>query len=190
MQTHVEAHLPEHALGLLDGEVLAEVETHLANCRICGAWLSELREAVQPAASLGRIRLIRRSLEGHFEEFRGALVELFAIDYAQVDRLLHRISSGTWHAGPDEGVEFQAVRVGDRLGESVGVVVRAAPGAMLSMHGHGGDELTLVLQGGFSEDDGHQLWRGQLLHKPPGSEHSLTALPGPTCICAVLTRFE
>jgi putative transcriptional regulator len=60
-------------------------------------------------------------------------------------------------------------------------LIRSAPGAGISMHTHRGTELTLVLQGGFTDDDGHYL-RGDVQTATPAITHRLVTDPDGYCL--------
>jgi putative transcriptional regulator len=59
-------------------------------------------------------------------------------------------------------------------------------GAEMPDHGHGGRELTLVLQGAFS-DDGGRYGRGDVEIADEGLEHHPVAEAGGPCICLAAT---
>lgn len=59
-------------------------------------------------------------------------------------------------------------------------------GAAMPDHGHRGMELTLVLQGAFSDDDG-RYGRGDIEIANEELEHTPIAEPGPDCICLAAT---
>ncbi len=60
------------------------------------------------------------------------------------------------------------------------------PGQAVPDHGHRGLELTLVLQGAFSDETGH-FGVGDLEVADEHLEHTPTALEGETCICLAAT---
>jgi len=60
------------------------------------------------------------------------------------------------------------------------------PGQAVPDHTHGGLELTLVLQGSFSDETG-QFGVGDLEIADPDIEHTPTAGEGPPCICIAAT---
>lgn len=60
------------------------------------------------------------------------------------------------------------------------------PGAAVPDHGHRGSELTLVLQGAFSDETGH-FGVGDLEVADEHLEHTPTAAPGAPCICLAAT---
>ena len=54
-------------------------------------------------------------------------------------------------------------------------------------HVHTGDETLLVLEGALRDSHGLECWRGDSVTLPEGSEHSVKALGGVPCLCAVRT---
>lgn len=67
-------------------------------------------------------------------------------------------------------------------GEFVGMIYRLAAGRPAPHHGHGGQELTLILDGAYR--DGNQRYkRGDLHIAGADNEHKPTAEPGRDCWC-------
>jgi len=56
------------------------------------------------------------------------------------------------------------------------------PGAEIPHHDHIGQELTLVLQGGFSDENG-TYHRGDVCVGETGEPHTPIGLPGEACVC-------
>lgn len=65
-------------------------------------------------------------------------------------------------------------------------LLRIAPGAEMPQHTHSGEELTLVLEGGFT-DAGKDFIRGDLAVAGPEADHQPVAHEGVDCICLVAT---
>ncbi|MEN0652155.1 MULTISPECIES: cupin domain-containing protein [Hyphobacterium] len=59
---------------------------------------------------------------------------------------------------------------------------RFAPGAAIPQHDHGGEELTLVLTGGFADEKG-VYHRGDVAIGRAGEAHTPMGLPGEPCVC-------
>lgn len=62
-----------------------------------------------------------------------------------------------------------------------------APDTAMPHHGHAGEELTMVLQGGFSDETGHYL-RGDVAAMDEHGEHRPVADPGENCICVTVSN--
>ncbi|MFC3676686.1 ChrR family anti-sigma-E factor [Ferrovibrio xuzhouensis] len=65
-------------------------------------------------------------------------------------------------------------------------LLRVAPGAGLPLHTHGGDEMTLVLSGGYTDERG-AFRRGDVEVADGGIKHRPVAMPGEPCICLAVT---
>lgn len=70
--------------------------------------------------------------------------------------------------------------------EGVSRLLFIPPGLAVPDHGHNGLELTLVLQGGFSDETGH-FDVGDVEVADAGLDHVPTADPGPPCIVIAAT---
>lgn len=78
----------------------------------------------------------------------------------------------------------QCVIGGDK--EGVSRLLFIPPGQAVPDHGHNGLELTMVLQGGFSDETGH-FDVGDVEVADSGLDHVPTADPGPPCIVVAAT---
>lgn len=65
-------------------------------------------------------------------------------------------------------------------------LMRVRAGRALPVHTHRGEELILVLAGGFSDHAGHYL-RGDLSHADQEVEHRPVADPGEDCLCLTVS---
>ncbi len=65
-------------------------------------------------------------------------------------------------------------------------LMRIKSGTAMPAHTHRGNELTLVLTGGFSDEHGHFL-RGDLAEADASVKHQPIADPGEDCICLAVT---
>lgn len=61
-------------------------------------------------------------------------------------------------------------------------LLKIQPGAAIPNHDHAGEELTLVLQGGFSDESG-TYHRGDVCYGQAGAPHTPVGLQGEPCIC-------
>lgn len=79
----------------------------------------------------------------------------------------------------------RSLRIAD-LGEIEGAaefsLYHIAEGGRIPQHNHSGTEMTLVLQGGFSDESG-SYHAGDFIIREAGDIHAPTALPGSDCIC-------
>lgn len=192
--------LADYVLGTLVGERAKFVEAHLAGCKGCRAEAGTLKKATDALAlSVPRVVPPRGPLDGLLTQLQGggrfvhfvpALSELFDIPENQVRALLDPLlDPSAWQPGPADGVELIPVEVGPRLQGAMAGFVRIQPGAVFPRHRHEGEELNLLLQGGFREN-GRDVWRGDLVREPDGSQHSQLGLPGIECIAASVLQGQ
>ena len=72
--------------------------------------------------------------------------------------------------------------LGDIDGAAEFSLYHIAEGGRIPQHNHSGTEMTLVLQGGFSDESG-SYHAGDFITREAGDIHAPTALPGGDCIC-------
>lgn len=202
---HLDDILPEWLLGTLEPARRDAVARHLEGCARCRAELARLAPAVDalgalvppvepPAAALARL-MERMEGPGRFARWAGKVAAFLDVTEARARDVLESMAEpGNWMPGPADGVEMMPVETGPAREGMMAAVVRLGPGVRYPRHTHVGREWNLVLEGGFREDSGQEVWPGEELEKADGSLHDFTALRGPACICfAVLegtTMFE
>jgi quercetin dioxygenase-like cupin family protein len=126
---------------------------------------------------------------GRYGIFADRVARLFDLPIAEGEALMKRIEDpSAWNAFLVEGVEMIPVVGGPKCAGAVATLVRIQPGVTFPEHAHRGDETMLVLDGGFVEpgEGGDEVWRGDEVFRPDGSEHALRGLPGIPCVAAVL----
>lgn len=72
-------------------------------------------------------------------------------------------------------------------GEYRAELLRIAPGRAIPHHTHRGDEMTLVLAGGFADETGHYA-RGDVQIVDASVTHQPRADLGPDCICLIVAN--
>jgi len=179
--------LTEFAANSLSPAQSVVVATHLEVCELCQQRLAEL------------------------ECMGGALLEDLSpvdVDTAVFDKVLAKLdeveeapaandpnaSDLAWtvkqvRQGNIEGLNWRKVtktlRIAD-LGRIDGAaefsLYHIAEGGSIPQHNHSGTEVTLVLQGGFSDESG-TYHAGDFVTRESGEEHSPTAIAGGDCIC-------
>jgi putative transcriptional regulator len=181
-----------HAVGNLDSAAGILVASHLALCPHC-----------------------RRELESAAGEMFDA-IDTAPVDQDALDRILARIDGGTHspvgskaegpvqvdttfprplrdYLGPPpqpwrpltDGVEaIQVALPGERRRMRV---LRIQPGHPVPHHGHGGEELTMVLAGGYRDHTGSYA-RGDVAAADIGLVHQPVADAGEPCICVTVTN--
>jgi putative transcriptional regulator len=108
-------------------------------------------------------------------------------DSSSAPPLLQRLMSGdfsdlTWKS-IGKSLRISYLKTGDPDHELALYHIKA--GGRIPEHGHRGNEMTLVLEGGFSDADG-SYHKGDFLFRRPGEVHSPTALQSEDCICVAV----
>ncbi|RKH08124.1 transcriptional regulator [Corallococcus sp. CA047B] len=202
---HLDDILPEWLLGTLEPARRDAASRHLEGCARCRAELTRLAPAVDalgtlvvpvqpPAEALPRLM---REMEGpgRFARWGGQVAAFLDVTKERALSLLESMADpNNWMPGPVDGVELMPVEAGPAREGMMAAIVRLLPGARYPRHTHQGREWNLVLEGGFREDNGHEVWPGEELEKTDGSMHDFTALQGPACIAVTVldgvTAFE
>jgi putative transcriptional regulator len=123
---------------------------------------------------------------GRYGMYADRIARLFDIEVGDAAELLGK------HEGSDkwkpwlDGVQMISVKAGPKYAGAIAAFGRLRPGARFPHHEHVGDETTVVLDGGFRNEDGSEVWRGEELWRPAGSEHAFVVLDGIDCIAAVI----
>lgn len=91
---------------------------------------------------------------------------------------------GSWRSMADgvESIDVDVQGEGRRMR-----IMRVQPGQRLPRHGHGGDEITMVLAGGYRTADG-AFSRGDVECADSSTIHQPVADPGEPCLCVTVTR--
>ena len=202
---HLDDILPEWVLGTLDASARDAAERHLAGCARCRAeaarllpvreGLTALVPPVEPPPQV--LARVMEALEGpgRLARFADRVAAFFHVTRERALEVLAAASDASaWMPGPVAGSELMPVELGPAFQEAWAVILRLNPGVRIPRHTHHGREWNLVLEGGFREDTGHEVWPGEELMKTEDSAHGFTALEGPACLCASLlegvTSFE
>jgi quercetin dioxygenase-like cupin family protein len=132
-------------------------------------------------ASVGRV--------GRYGRFADRLARLFDLPVEKVVKLIAKLDDPkAWQPWLD-GVQMIPVVPGPAYEGAAAGFGRLRPGARFPLHDHNGDETTVVLDGGFRNlDDGTEVWRGEELWRPAGTEHEFLVLEGRDCIAAVCAQ--
>ena len=97
---------------------------------------------------------------------------------------LAALQTGRWRwAGP--GIAIMKLIPRDKTNSRLDLI-RVAPGTALLGHGHGGFEMTCVLQGAFDDGTG-KYYVGDVAEGDAELNHQPMALPGEDCICLIST---
>lgn len=189
--------LLDYATGALNEPVSLVVATHLALCPACrrevaameaigGAMLDGAADPADTPAEDAFARLMAHvdAMPAEPASPPPAIGDpsLAAIPRPLRDRLPASFEQMPWRRqGPVETVFLPCDLPGYRVR-----MLRIAPGRGVPRHTHRGEELTLVLQGAYSDATGH-FARGDLETADPTLDHRPVADPGEQCICLAVT---
>ncbi|WP_332118521.1 ChrR family anti-sigma-E factor [Azorhizobium caulinodans] len=99
----------------------------------------------------------------------------------RLPKALEGCSIGRWiWIGP--GVRYSAISIPGAPKANVGLV-EVGPGRRMPDHGHGGNEITYVISGGFSDENGHYE-AGDVCEADESLEHQPVADPE-GCLCII-----
>ena len=84
------------------------------------------------------------------------------------------------------GVRKHAIALGSKSASSL-YMLNIAPGKAVPEHGHGGEEMTLILSGAYNDALG-RFGRGDVADLDEHVEHQPKVEPGAPCICLVATE--
>lgn len=184
------ATLMAYSAGTLEEPYAAVIATHLAMSeggretvrqmeRIGGALLADEGEAALGTGALTKLmsRLDEEPVKVKPRETSGTDIPLPLRTY-----LPRGLGSVKWRwTGP--GVATADIMWG-RDGKSRLMLLRVAAGKRVPEHGHGGQELTLILQGAYRDRFG-VFGVGDIADHDEDVEHQPIAEPGEDCICLV-----
>jgi len=187
--------LVEYSTGALKEPVAVLAATHLALCPDC----RQTAEMLDHAGG-GLIEAANEAVVN--PETRDAVFA--ALDDAQSDDstdapsapaldLVIPLPLRNYLNGRIDTLEFRKVAPGleaiDLLEEHAGYttrLLRIGAGKAMPMHTHTGEEMTLVLDGGFSDESG-SFHRGDVAIADSSVEHRPVADPGVDCVCLAVT---
>lgn len=142
-----------------------------------------------PPPGDGLARLMRRAREGRLTYFEREVAAMFDLDVSEASALLARLERGEFDAELAPGVQVLAFAPGPRLAGAMTGLVKVAPGAVFPEHPHEGDERVLVLEGGYRDSQGVEVWRGEEQAMRKGTAHFFTAFDV-GCVCASLVKVD
>ncbi len=182
--------LGEHGLDLLGGSAAAEQQLQAGGVDPAAVLdtlshvVASVPEIKPPAALKARLM---ESL-GKVNRFEWAVDRFAAMLKVGVDKarqLLMAMDEPTsWKPGPVPGCELYYLDA--PVANAIAGFVRFNAGVTFPHHIHKGEESVLVLQGSLRDSDGTVLVTGTAERKGAGTEHAITALPGPPCIYAAV----
>lgn len=184
-----------YSAGALPTAFAAVVSAHLSVCTVCrsrgwdadrvGGHLLRQQEGA-PLSSAAREAMLAR-LSGELAEHPSAAPDRAPHDPHALPLPLRPYFGDTYQSlrwrfiGP--GVHH--IRARD-VTDSHLMLLRVAPGRSLPMHSHGGNELTMILQGAYDDSLGH-FAPGDVADLDSDVEHQPVTSPGVPCICVAAT---
>jgi len=181
--------LTEHAAGTLPLAQSACVAAHMNYCESCARSVGQLQ---QVGAALFCAADPEPVGDAMLERVLARLDEEPPLSYANGARvgddptpaLLQRLMRGdfselSWKK-VTESLRTSLIRTGDPQFEFS--FLHIAAGGEIPVHDHRGAEMTLILEGGFSDQSG-SYHQGDFIYREPGNVHAPRAFEGEDCIC-------
>ena len=189
--------LLNYAAGSVDEAYGVMVATHLALCPSCRAAVrqaeaigGELIEQLAPAQIADRVIA---GVMARLDETGAAPAPAIRVAAPGAasniprplrDHIAGPVDQCRWQwKGP--GVQYASLSI-DAGGNKMGLM-RIAPGTRMPHHGHSDDELTMVLEGGYSDEFG-RYGRGDIEFADVEVCHQPVADADGPCLCLVITR--
>ena len=173
------------AVAALEGAALEGAA--LEGAALEGAATDAVDDTPAPSPS-GVARLLARARTGRLSFFVAQVAALFDLSTEAAADLLARAERNEgWEEGPSPGLQVMPVNAGPRVPEAMTALLKMSPGATFPMHPHFGPERVLVLEGGYRDSTGVEVWRGEVQDMAADTEHDFVALDGPDgigCVCA------
>jgi quercetin dioxygenase-like cupin family protein len=141
--------------------------------------LSESLGEIAPPPSLRARILADAEPSARLGRFASTVAELLDLGIDKAKQLLERIDDPSAWVEELPGISFFWVEGGPRVAGAVRGFVRVDAGHDFPEHEHLGDEVILVLQGGFEDAArGLSFHAGDIDRMPQGTAHAFRALPG------------
>jgi putative transcriptional regulator len=192
-----DATLVSYSAGALPAALAVVASAHMEGCATC-------RERMRDADRIGGVLLQQQRVDSPSESARAAMLALLddqvevqpvalpteVVEQRDPDRLPAALHP--WFGNSLRALRWRRVAPGVQriLASGVGggdlMLLRIAPGSKLPLHSHGGNELTMILDGAYDDMLGHfgpgdvADLDGETLHQPVTS-------PGVPCICVAAT---
>lgn len=185
--------MTEYAAGFLPLAQSACVFAHLENCEHCQRLVGELSEV--GAALFENLDPVPVG-DTQLDAVLARLDEEPPLQYVStaaekapdgLPTLLQRLMQGdfsdlSWKS-VGKSLRISYLQTGDPRHELALYHIKA--GGRVPEHGHRGNEMTLILQGGYSDADG-SYHEGDFIFRKPGDVHAPTALQSEDCICVAV----
>lgn len=177
--------LPDFILGGLDAASAAEVEAALAESPALQAEAAALSEALFGVAEAlppvapdpgVRARLMASSTQDRLLPFVDDLARICDLAFEAMRGVLRKVDElAAWEPGPLPGINLIHFEHGPGCFAADTGLVRFEPGTRIPRHRHMGRELSYVLAGTLTDDDGRVYGPGEVLEKDVGDVHGFSA---------------
>ena len=192
-----------YAAGSLDEPRSLLVATHLALCPHCRAVVSKaeaiggtlLDTADAAPMSAGALQSVLARLDDDQDAGAGRPIRVSAKPEAASSRIPEplrgylegrAIDSLSWRRVAPGIRRHDLSMKGTAQGGEESYLLRLEPEVVVPRHGHHGEEMTLVLEGGFT-DNGAHFERGDVEQADGSIEHQPIVDPGEPCVTLVVT---
>lgn len=198
-----DATLVRYASGDLDEAFSVIVASHLAMCETCrnaaraaeaigGDLLEKQDQADLGAGAFERLMQHLDSAEDNISIKKTTKQATATHVPAPLSRLIGNTLASVRWTPIAPGIAKHDVPLTSETNSSL-FLLRIAPGTAVPEHGHGGQEMTLVLNGAYRDEIG-RFERGDISDLDEHVEHQPRVEPGEPCICLVAiqspTRFK
>jgi putative transcriptional regulator len=185
-----------YSAGALPMAFAAVVSAHLSICRSC-------REHLLDADKVGGLLIQQQEPAPVSSGARDALLSRLSAESTDTPRRapvvtpLHdpdRLPSPLWSYFGEtySGLRWKTIAPGvhhiraNHVSDGHLMLLRIAPGKSVPMHSHGGNELTMILQGAYDDTLGH-FAPGDVADLDSDVEHQPITSPGVPCVCVAAT---
>ena len=192
-----DATLISYSAGALPTALRVVASTHLERCTDCRARLLE-------ADQIGGLLVQQQRVEAPSEHARAAMLSMLdrepAIEQVAIpadlveqpdpDRL--PLALHPWFGNSMRALRWRRVAPGVQRIQASAIaggnlmLLRIAPGSKLPLHSHGGNELTMILDGAYDDLLGH-FGPGDVADLDGETQHQPVTAPGVPCVCVAAT---
>jgi putative transcriptional regulator len=186
-----------YSAGALPQALAVVASTHLERCAAC-------RERLRDADGIGGVLMQQQRVDTPGEDARAAMLSLLddeppampaalpadIVEQHDPDRLPSALHP--WFGSSMNALRWRRVAPGvqriraSRIDGGDLMLLRIAPGSKLPLHSHGGNELTVILDGAYDDMLGH-FGPGDVADLDGGIQHQPVTAPGVPCICVAAT---
>jgi putative transcriptional regulator len=192
-----DATLLSYSAGALPSALAVVASAHLERCAQC-------RESLDAADRIGGVLMQQQRVDAPTDDARAAMLALLdaepvlehpaqpadIVEQDDPDRLPGALHP--WFGNSLRALRWKRVAPGVQRIRASGVVggtlmlLRIAPGSKLPLHSHGGNELTMILDGAYDDMLGH-FGPGDVADLDGETNHQPVTSQGVPCICVAAT---